>query len=160
MNEWDNLNNEPRSLEILNKVVTGPSYSIWWQLSDWNNQLVRHCELMIKLSCKASKLKDDDGRLKRSPFGAKMCTRCELSLLENTTHMVMQCPANEVHRTNLNREVMAICPDIDPQEFFNILMGKYIDDWDFEDMKPIWESSARHVTKMYGDTLRDREGMG
>ena len=106
------------------------------------------------------KLRAPDFKIPPTKQVSHRCTRCELGLLENTTHMVMQCPANEAHRTNLNREVMAICPDIDPQEFFNILMGKYIDDWDFEDMKPIWESSAMHVTKMYGDTLRDREGMG
>ena len=65
LREWDNPVIEARSLEILNTLVIGPSYSIWWLLSDINHTLVRQSEIMVKLSCKASKLKDDDGRLKR-----------------------------------------------------------------------------------------------
>ena len=89
-----------------------------------------------------------------------MCIRCDLGAPENTVHMIMQCPANDESRMLTYREITNICPGIDPQEFLSIIMGKYIDGWDFGDMIPIWETSARHITKMYFDTLRDREGMG
>ena len=60
------------SLNILCRIVDGPAYSVWWQLSDKAPALVRKCETMVKLLCKGSYIKDDD-----SSIGARMCTHCE-----------------------------------------------------------------------------------
>ena len=145
---------------LLKRVLSGPAYSIWWQMSDSNHYIMRQCEIMVKLLCKASALKDDDPRLKRQPFGARMCIRCNLGAPEDANHVIMQCPANSDNRGFLNAEINEITPDIDPGNFLGVVLGKFLDGWSYEQMVPIWEISARYVTTMYFDTLRARQGVG
>ena len=115
---------------------------------------------MVKILCKASLLKDDDCRLKSRPFGSRMCTRCSPGAPEDGMHMIMQCPANEHIRIALCKDVEGICSTIDPQDFFNVILGREIKGWTFESMIPLWETAARHINCMYFDTLRAREGVG
>ena len=115
---------------------------------------------MVKLLCKASSLKDDDCRLRSDTIGSRMCSRCYLGAPENTYHMIMQCPENENARIRLNTEIEEIAPNIDPQEFLSIVLGKPIEGWCYEQMVPIWEISAKYVTMMYFDILKDRQALG
>ena len=48
-------------------------------------------ELMAKLECNTSFLKDSDYRLKSLSFNL-MCTECDLGIRKNVNHLVMQCP--------------------------------------------------------------------
>ena len=129
-------------------------------MSDNNIYNMKRCEIMVKLLCKASSLKDDDCRLRSKTVGSRMCIRCDLGAPENATHMIMQCPENVHAGVCLNTEISEIAPNIDPQEFLNIVLGKSIDGWSYEQMEPIWEISARYVTKMYFDTLKARQALG
>ena len=63
VDEWRLLAGNEPSLDLLDKVTFEPVYSIWWQMSDRNRAILRKCEVMIKILCKASLLKDDDCRL-------------------------------------------------------------------------------------------------
>ena len=83
-----------------------------------------------------------------------------MGVLETATHMVMQCPSNALHRQAMHDDISEITPFIDPQEYMNVIMGKSIDEWDYENMVPIWEISAKYVNLMYYDTLRSRQGIG
>ena len=74
--------------------------------------------------------------------------------------MIMQCPVGTLNRGLLNRELSEICPTIDPQEFLGVVLGRDIDGWDFDDMRPLREVSAKYVSLMYYDTLRARTGVG
>ena len=112
-------------------------------LSDRNRSILRRCEVMIKILCKASLLKDDDCRLKGQPFGSRMCIRCVLCALETATHMIMQCPANAHHRQSMHDEIRVIHPGIYPQEYLNVVMGKCIVEWEYDNVVPIWEISAK-----------------
>ena len=147
-------------VELLKKVMSGPAYSVWWQMSDANHAIMKRCEIMVKLICKASALKDDDCRLKRLPLGSRMCTRCDLGAPEDAKHVIMQCPANSDNKRLMCEEIEVITPDIDPCNLLGILLGRFIDGWSYEQMVPIWEISARYVVMMYFDTLRDRHGVG
>ena len=158
--EWRLLTGNEPSLELINKVTIEPVYSIWWQMSDRNRSILRKCETMVRILCKATLLKDDDCRLKGQPFGSRMCIRCELGALETATHMIMQCPSNAPHRQSIHDEIRVIIPHIDPQEYLNVIMGKCIDEWEYDNMVPIWEISAKYVNLMYFDTLRSRQGIG
>ena len=160
VDEWRLLARNEPSLDLIGKVAPLPVYSIWWQISDRNRTILRRCEVMVKILCKASLLKDDDCRLKGQPFGSRMCIRCPLGSLDNATHMIMQCPANAHYRQSMHEEIGEIHPGIDPQEYLNIVMGKCIVEWEFDDMVPIWEISAKYVNLMYFDTLRSRTGIG
>ena len=160
LNEWDDPDYQMKGGELISRVMKGPAYSVWWQMADCNQSIMKRCEVMVKLLCKASALKDDDCRLKSQPFGSRMCIRCELGAPENTNHMVMQCPANEDSRRALYEEISLLAPQIVPQEYLNTLLGKEIDGWEYEHMLPVWEVSSKWVTKMYYDTLRARQGVG
>ena len=62
--EWHSPDEVPKGLDVLDKVMVGPSYSTWWQISDKNHVMLRRSEVMVKILCKASLLIDDDCRLK------------------------------------------------------------------------------------------------
>ena len=140
--------------------MQGPMYSVWWHLSDADPRMVSRCELMVRILCRATLLKDDDCRLKGQSRWARTCMRCELGSLEDAAHMIMQCPVGTLNRGLLNRELSEICPTIDPQEFLGVVLGRDIDGWDFDDMRPLREVSAKYVSLMYYDTLRARTGVG
>ena len=159
MHEWEEYK-DSRGLELISKITTGPSYSVWWQMSDRNSFNMKRCEIMVKLLCKASSFKDNDCRLRSNTIGSRMCSRCYLGAPENTYHMIMQCPENENARICLNTEIEEIDPNIDPQEFLSIVLGKSIEGWCYEQMVPIWEISAKYVTMMYFDILKDRQVLG
>ena len=53
------------------------------------------CEIMAKLVCNASLLEDYDYPLKNPNLSHKVCTECYLTIREDVTHLVMQCPAYE-----------------------------------------------------------------
>ena len=158
--DWENTDFDCKSLELMGKVSRSPIYSIWWQLADTHPTWMRECELMVKILCKSTILKDDDFRLKRLPLGARMCVRCQLGAREDAAHMIMQCPANHVNRESMGTCIAQICPEIDHGEFFGVLLGNLIDGWSFDDMEPIWRISSRHIYNMYWDTLKARTGVG
>ena len=159
--EQEQYDNAPANqVGLIRRVLSNPAYSIWWQMSDLNHAIMKRCETMVKLLCKASFLKDDDCRLKKKPLGSRMCTMCELGALENVEHMVMQCPANNVYRNLLYNGINEIAPGVEPANFLNVVMGKFIEGWDFEQMVPIWEISVVYVVNMYYDSLRARQGIG
>ena len=157
---WQAPRGDSVHLELLDKAMTGPAYSIWWQLSDRNHSMIKRCEVMIKIFCKATLLRDDDCRLRGKPIGTRMCTRCELGAVENAIHIIMQCPANEYNRHIMHDEIHDICPLIEPQDFFGVILGKSINGWNFEQMSPIWETSATYVSRIYFDILGARQGVG
>ena len=50
------------------------------------------CDIMAALVCDKSLQKSTDHRFKRKSFSHKICNRCDLGILENVGHIVMQCP--------------------------------------------------------------------
>ena len=116
---------------------------------------MRKCEIMVKLLCHASLLKQDDGRLRSAPFGSRGCTLCDNAANENARHMVMQCSFNEGKRTAMFNEIETVYPrvypNLEPAEAFSVLMGKHIEGCDPERMVHIWKISCNYITQMcYG----------
>ena len=159
MDEWEHKTHNSNTHSLLGMVMEGPAYNIWWQVSDADHTLVRACELMVKLLCKGSKLKSDDIRLRGSTVFTRMCSHCDLGSLEDTLHLIMQCPAQADTRLELYKQIDVICPGLEHQEYFYVIMGKFIEGWSFEDMMPIWRASCQQVMKMYRFAIR-REGIG
>ena len=158
--EWNTVVVEKRASSILCRVVDGPAYSIWWQISDMDPTLVRPCEVMVKLLCKGSRLKDDEVRLRGSSFATRMCSLCDLGALEDAVHLIMQCPAQADIRELLYEQINDLQPPIEHQEYFYVMMGKYIQEWEFLDMLPIWMASCHHIGRMYYRALSRRAGIG
>ena len=121
---------------------------------------MKQSETMVKLITHTSLLKGDDCRLKRLPFGAKRCTLCYLSALEDANHMIMQCPSQEAHRIGMYNEVNKHY-DLDLGELsFGVMMGQYLINKDFDDMLTLWKISSHFIYAMYKDVLADRRGIG
>ena len=160
VSEWQEGVDNSQALSILSKVVEGPAYSIWWQLSDKSPMLVGKCEIMVKLLCKCSLLKGDDIRLRRGTIASRMCIQCEMACPEDTMHMVMQCPSHDELRRNMWEEIDTLNYDIDQAEYFPTVMGKFLPEIDFDDMCRLWVISCTHIVKMYYNTLNSRLGIG
>ena len=92
---WNEKVRDDKHFDLISKAVDGPGYSIWWSIADHDQSKMKQCETMVKLITHTSLLKGDDGRLKREPFGSRMCILCNLCSLEDTNHMIMQCPVHE-----------------------------------------------------------------
>ena len=112
------------------KVINRPLFLVWWVISDMFPSMLKNCEIMARLVCNASLLKDNDYRLKKLPFIHKVCTQCYLGIREDVNHLLMQCPAY----VDIKREMYGVLESIDhyikvalddQQGIFNTLMGRY-----------------------------------
>ena len=124
--EWqENMSDDPK-MDVIHLISPSPAYSVWWTLSDKDHKYMRRCETMVRLLCHSSLLKSDDCRLKRAPFGARMCILCDNAADEDVRHMVTQC---QYHHT-IREKMLAMINDIvrlDGQIVFRVLLGKPID---------------------------------
>ena len=57
------------STKIINRVSDNGRLLIWWQLAGIAPELMRQCEVMAKIVCKASCLKIDCYQFRRDPTG-------------------------------------------------------------------------------------------
>ena len=149
-----------KSLELINKICVNSQYLVWWQISDRSHYLLKECEIMAKLLCHASLLRTDDVRLKRLPVASRFCPLCDHSAMDDTFHMVMQCPFLQDSRTRIFHEIERICDACEHEQInvnndiFLTLMGKPAANFSIELMIAIWECSARHIANMYLCKLR------
>ena len=145
------------------KVIDKPFFLIWWILSDIFPPIVKDCEIMAKLSCNTSLLKDSDYRLKGKSFSHKVCTECVLGIREDLTHLVMQCPANE----DLKSEMFDVIKGTEDEHSEKIisehngilpfLMGKHPAEVPFESMTKLCLTSSRYISKMYRQFISKRD---
>ena len=151
--EWqENMSDDPK-MDVIHLISPSPAYSVWWTLSDKDHKYMRRCETMVRLLCHSSLLKSDDCRLKRAPFGARMCILCDNAAYEDVRHMVTQC---QYHHT-IREKMLAMINDIvrlDGQIVFRVLLGKPIDGWTIDEMMVIWKISCTYITSMYNEVLK------
>ena len=145
---WSEIKEGNRYLEILNLTTDKPVYSVWWCISDMDRQYLLQCEVMVNLLCHTSKLKDDDCRLKRKPFGARMCTACDQASPEDADHMVMQRPAHIDNRTQMYNHIQEMHPQYSDSVNVGILFGGIIPDTPNNVMLDIWLISSTFISKM------------
>ena len=111
--------------------------------------LTSNCEVLAKLVCKASLLKDHDYRLKSKSFSQKVCNACYLGIREDTKHIVMQCPTFEGIKSEMFDIINAIEDENvqrnmnETDDLFNIIMGKHPMEIPFDSMLKIWLVSSR-----------------
>ena len=121
---------------------------------------MKQCEVMVKLITHSSLLKSDDGRLRKLPFGSKMCTMCDLCSLEDSNHMVMQCSRQEIHRVNMHNEINRHYNLELGECNFGILLGNFLEGRDYDDMINLRNTSSCYIYLMYKDVLSNRRGVG
>ena len=150
-------------MSVLYKVIDKPCYLKWWILSDQIPYIMRDCEIMAKLVCESSLLKDHDYRLKSLSSSYKVCTQCMLGIREDLMHIIMQCPDTD----DIRREMFEVLNSIEDnyvqdilkehQEVFYALMGKHVAEIPFESMIKIWRISSKHVSRMCRQIISKRQ---
>ena len=159
--EFLNKNND-----LLYKSISSTRYLPWWELSDKFPWLMKNCETMARLICHASKLKSDDVRLKSLTLSHRICPYCDLYIVEDLYHVVMQCPGSETHMREMLDKITRINETIkseferNPNEVFAWLIGKDAPNIGREDMYKVWIISSEFIAKKYNQICKDRSGIG
>ena len=103
-------------------------------------------------------------RLKRLTIANRFCTLCDLGSVDDSRHMVMECPGLQPMRNTMFTKINAILDeyglehDVLDGNVFLTLMGKPNVNIPMEAMEEIWIFSARNISSMYRSKLR--EGIG
>ena len=152
---------EGKEVPMFFKVLVKPYYLLWWLIADQFPKMMGMCEKMAAIVTNSSKLKSDDVKLKSSSFWSQTCTRCDLGLVENAIHIVMQCPVYENERSDMYSELeMLQCDEInraltDTQNICTLLLGRQPEYMTLENMFKVCTISGKHITKIYDNiTLR------
>ena len=153
-----------KSLNLLSSISENSSYLIWWQIADDNHQLMNKCETVVKLLSHASILKDDDVRLKGSPMFSKFCEDCDLGVVDDVRHLVLQCPKRQVKRTEMMNAIENIPDGCDPvllnsrYDLVIALLGGLGNTFTYEQKSMILAISADYISKVYYEKVKDGIG--
>ena len=96
---------QPEARPPMFDIIDKPYYLTWWIMSDNFSKMMNVCEKMSALVCGCSMLKGHDLKLKRSSYWSKCCSRCDLSVIKNAGHIVMQCPFYDKYRNEMYNEM-------------------------------------------------------
>ena len=135
---------QPHQDYLLFKVSDMPYYLVWWALADLYPMKIRMCVIMAALVFDTSLLKANDMRLKNKTFSHKMCSNCALGCIENSNHIVMQCPFFQEHRGRMWDAIEQLGNDTgkavmdDTQNYFYVVMGKHPEGVPIQAMIEIW----------------------
>ena len=57
----------------------------------------------------------------------------------------------------MSDEFNKVCPVMEQEITFGVMLGKFIDGWELDQMIPIWSISWTFITQMYYDVLNARK---
>ena len=134
---WRQHHDNDRHLDLIVHTSITPAYTVWWQIADLDRSYMKYCEVMVKILCHCTKLKEDDFRYKRGTLYERMCALCDQAAPEDALHMIMQCPYHAEWRGVLQDEVSRLCPDFGAREVFYTILGKPLAD---VDMHSMWQN--------------------
>ena len=159
---WHTMYPMQKKCFFLVKTINTPHYLTWWYIADLYPTMMSICEDMAKLVCNASMLKSDDVMLSKGTHGARMCIECDLGVVEDVKHIVMQCPIHEDSRKFMFQQINGLPNDIgplvlsEPGEILYILLGKSDQRLDIDQMIQVWLISASFISRMYRIAIKKR----
>ena len=159
---WNNVSLLFNNSRLLCRVMEEPGYSVWWQLSDVDYKYVKYCEVMIKIICRASRLRSDDYMLEGAQFSERTCTRCNDFVYEDVKHLVLQCEANIRERTELFDQIARMPYGVGDRivesstDLLATLLGQFCAGIDIEYMFDFWKISCVYVSRMYWEAINER----
>ena len=151
---------------LLNLVLSETRYLTWWMFSDVDQSMMRICENMVKILCRASKLKCDDPSLKGTLLSVRTCENCYMYVVEDMHHLLMQCPHFHDRRQQMLERIYENAPEVeeifanDPPKVFAWLLGKEIPRCPPNAMLEVWRISGQVINTIYMDVIRSRKGIG
>ena len=117
--------------------------------------------VMLKLITHTSLLKGYDCRLTKEPFGSRMCILCDLYCLEDTDHMIMQCPIHENTSISMYNEINEkYSLALGGCTLANNLLGRKLINKSYAEMLPLWCIASHHIYMMYKTTINCQKGIG
>ena len=153
---------QPHQSYLLFGITDKPYYLMWWILADLFPRKTGMCEIMASLVCDASLLKANDYRLKRKSHSHKICVKCELGIVEDIKHVVMQCPYYSIERQDLYDAIGGLNNDTsdrilrEAQNYFQVIMGKQPEYATFQSMLEIWILTGERISRMYRKAIEGR----
>ena len=163
---WHTTSVLNKNNDLLMKICSTSRYLPWWELSDISPDMIGICETMSRLICHASRLKSDDLRLKGCSPCTRVCSNCDMFVIEDLFHVIMQCPHNEEKMRVAQHSIIAIDVMIkvafkeSPDQVFNWLIGKDIPCVDRGMMYKVWAISGECISGIYKQICRVRSGIG
>ena len=142
--------------ESISDMNTGCTYVVGTMLS------LLIMENLWIIVCDTSLLKATDYRLKKKSIGYKMCDRCELGIIENARHLILQCSFYDLERTDMFKEIESVndtwSTKISNQgyDLMHILLGMLPEGINFDEMKDIWLIAGSHISRMYLNAITGR----
>ena len=122
-----------------------------WKISDLMPERMIIWEILASIACDTSLLECTDYRLKKKTFGYKMRERCDLGIIEDARHAIMQCPFFSEQRIVTFNEIEDAChiwkSNISNQgyDIMHILLGKQPDNTTFEEMLAVCLISGKYI---------------
>ena len=110
----------------------------------------------------ASVLNGSDYRLKRSTHNEWICYEWDHGIVEDTLHLVMQCPMPKDDINLMFNELREV-DDIhvssvleDTRDLYKVIVGKHPEGIPFESMINIWTISCKYIASMFKRRLWKR----
>ena len=163
---WASTNLIMRENDLLVGTMSKTNYLAWWQLSDRHPEYMRSCEIMARLVCHSSRLKGDDRRYRGLPLSHRICSNCDLYMVEDAKHVLLQCPANKDTMIRLFDDLALKCPkgssalNNNPSMNLMWLLGKPIHLVTDDEMSMARIIIANTVSRIYYTVIRKRTGIG
>ena len=163
---WRSMSMVHNSNDMLFYTIPSSRYLCWWQIADYNPLMQRVSETMAKLICRASRLKSDDPTLKDTSIFNRMCTNCEMGVVENVYHMVLQCPFTEDIRRAMFDDMASYVTEFsnrvkdNPSNTLAWLLGRTMEEIEAHTMCTGLEISGSHIYSMYRRVINSRKGIG
>ena len=93
---------------LLWQLIESPYYLTWWVLSDISRNNIEQFEIMARLVCGSSLLKECNPRYKSLSIASRFCEKCDLGIEESVRHIFMQCPFFENDKQTMFTELGSI----------------------------------------------------
>ena len=117
------------------------------------------CEKMASIVTDSSLFKTNDVRLKNKSFWSKVCVKCDLSIIEDVRHVVLQCLHFENIRREMFNEIDHLNCDMinnalgNAQENLYILLGKQPENVSTEQLMRLCLISGKYNTRIYDEVI-------
>ena len=155
-----------RSLDILSGISPVVRYLPWWSISDKYPNLMKDYEILARIVCHASLLRDDDFKYKNQLGTARMCNLCDNFEKEDARHFILRCPYFANQRSTMLNEIDAVigAPRIsffdDNVDMLYRLMGRPHCNISEAQSKAILLIILKTVASMYRENMRQKRGIG
>ena len=164
--DWEIRSSLFRNTKTLSTVSDNGRLLIWWQLADLTPEIMKQCEVMAKVVCKASNLKSDCYQFRNDTIRKTYCEMCNDFSNEDARHILLHCPALNELRHELFNDIAQIELESDSvilrthDEILSTLLGRIQPDIGIDTEVKFLTTVAKCFFKMYLYVLKERKGVG